>query len=73
METSLAFSELSESLHAALSMAGTIVSLEKDLNEGGYEDIMQMWIPQVGEVFDFSEPQLTSGFAMLLYFTNQVC
>ena len=42
METSLAFSELSESLHAASSMAGTIVSLEKDLNEGGYEDIMQM-------------------------------
>ena len=73
LETSLAFSELSQSLHAASSMAGVIVSLEKDLNESGYDDIMQNWIPQVGEVFGFSKPRLSSGFAILLYFTNLVC
>ena len=73
LETSLAFAELSRSLHGASSMAGTIVSLEKELNESGYDDVMHKWIPQVGEVFGFGEPRLSSGFAILLYFTNLVC
>lgn len=73
LETSLAFSELLASLHEASSMAGAIVSLERELNVTGYREIMQKWLPQVGEVFGFSEPRLSNGFAILLYFTNQVC
>lgn len=72
METSMAFAELSDSLHAASSIAGTIVSLEKELIETGYQEIMQHWIPPVAEAFGYSEPRLSNGFAILLYFTNQV-
>lgn len=72
METSLAFTELSKSLHAASSMAGAIVSLDKKLFETGYQDVMHNWIPQVAEVFGYSEPRLSKGFAILLYFTTQV-
>ena len=66
------FELLSQRLENASSVAGLVVSLEKALEENGYNMIMGELNKKVVSIMGPSNPRLSLGYAILLYFTIKV-
>ena len=53
-------------------MVGCIISMEKDLVVDGYTDITTNWTPKVIKIMGYNDPRISTGYGILLYFTNKV-
>ena len=71
-ESFVEFSKLTDTLRKASSMAGAIVSLGKEFKISGTKEIRETWAPKVLEAMGYDNSRLATGYATLLYFTNEV-
>ena len=71
-KTFIEFSNLTDVLKKASSMAGAIVSLGKEFKIKGTQEIRETWAPKVLEAMGYDNSRLATGYATLLYFTDKV-
>ena len=66
------FARLNASLQNTSSMAGLVVSLEEDLLDDYQTDYMHCINQRVTALMGHSEPRLSTGYSILLYFIIKV-
>ena len=56
----------------ASSCVGLCISLGKKLEEGGYKEIREEFVPPVEKALPRVQPRVVTGYATLLWFTSKV-
>jgi len=66
------FAQLNAALQNASSMAGLVISLEQDFLNDYRAECMHHINKKVTAIMGHSEPHLSTGYSILLYFTIKV-